>query len=162
MALDLPTQCGYDSDDPMAEAEVGRVGVAIDTLRDMEILFDGLPLGEVSTSFTINGTAAIILAMCLAVAERRGVPWERVARKRARPWRAGAGLCLGGPRLSVFIESTSRDLSEGHQPLPEDGAFGAWEPVLDWDGRAGLRQSQGQAGDGDAVGHEEPPPRPRG
>jgi methylmalonyl-CoA mutase N-terminal domain/subunit len=79
VALDLPTQCGYDSDDPMAEAEVGRVGVAIDTLRDMEILFDGLPLGEVSTSFTINGTAAIILAMYLAVAERRGVPWERVA-----------------------------------------------------------------------------------
>jgi len=79
VALDLPTQCGYDSDDPMAEAEVGRVGVAVDTLRDMEILFDGLPLGEVSTSFTINGTAAIILAMYLAVAERRGVPWERVA-----------------------------------------------------------------------------------
>jgi methylmalonyl-CoA mutase N-terminal domain/subunit len=79
VALDLPTQCGYDSDDPMAEAEVGRVGVAIDTLRDMEILFDGLPLGEVSTSFTINGTAAIILAMYLAVAERRGVPWDRVA-----------------------------------------------------------------------------------
>ena len=79
VALDLPTQCGYDSDDPMAEAEVGRVGVAIDTLRDMEILFEGLPLGEVSTSFTINGTAAIILAMYLAVAERRGVPWERVA-----------------------------------------------------------------------------------
>jgi len=79
VALDLPTQCGYDSDDPMAEAEVGRVGVAVDTVRDMEILFDGLPLGEVSTSFTINGTAAIILAMYLAVAERRGVPWERVA-----------------------------------------------------------------------------------
>jgi methylmalonyl-CoA mutase N-terminal domain/subunit len=79
VALDLPTQCGYDSDDPMAEAEVGRVGVAVDTLRDMEILFDGLPLGEVSTSFTINGTAAIILAMYLAVAERRGVQWDRVA-----------------------------------------------------------------------------------
>jgi methylmalonyl-CoA mutase N-terminal domain/subunit len=79
VALDLPTQCGYDSDDPMAEAEVGRVGVAIDTLRDMEILFDGLPLDRVSTSFTINGTAAILLAMYVALAGQRGVPPERVA-----------------------------------------------------------------------------------
>jgi methylmalonyl-CoA mutase N-terminal domain/subunit len=79
VALDLPTQCGYDSDDPMAEAEVGRVGVAIDTLRDMEILFDGLPLDRVSTSFTINGTAAILLAMYVALAGQRGVAPERVA-----------------------------------------------------------------------------------
>ncbi len=79
VALDLPTQCGYDSDDPMAEAEVGRVGVAIDTLRDMEILFDGLPLARISTSFTINGTAAILLAMYVALAEARGVAPERVA-----------------------------------------------------------------------------------
>jgi methylmalonyl-CoA mutase, N-terminal domain len=79
VALDLPTQCGYDSDDPMAEAEVGRVGVAIDTLRDMEILFDGLPLDRISTSFTINGTAAILLAMYVALAEARGVAAERVA-----------------------------------------------------------------------------------
>ncbi|MBI2492074.1 MAG: methylmalonyl-CoA mutase [Candidatus Rokubacteria bacterium] len=79
VALDLPTQCGYDSDDPMAEAEVGRVGVAIDTLRDMEILFDGLPLDRVSTSFTINGTAAILLAMYVALAGQRGVAAERVA-----------------------------------------------------------------------------------
>jgi methylmalonyl-CoA mutase N-terminal domain/subunit len=79
VALDLPTQCGYDSDDPMAEAEVGRVGVAIDTLADMEVLFDGLPLDRISTSFTINGTAAILLAMYVALAERRGVPPARVA-----------------------------------------------------------------------------------
>ncbi|HBH01331.1 MAG TPA: methylmalonyl-CoA mutase [Candidatus Rokubacteria bacterium] len=79
VALDLPTQCGYDSDDPMAEAEVGRVGVAIDTLRDMEILLDGLPLDRVSTSFTINGTAAILLAMYVAVAEAQGVPPARIA-----------------------------------------------------------------------------------
>ena len=79
VALDLPTQCGYDSDDPMAEAEVGRVGVAIDTLRDMEILFAGLPLDRISTSFTINGTAAILLAMYVALAEQRGVAPERVA-----------------------------------------------------------------------------------
>jgi len=79
VALDLPTQCGYDSDDAMAEAEVGRVGVAIDTLRDMEILFDGLPLDRVSTSFTINGTAAILLAMYVAVAEAQGVAPARIA-----------------------------------------------------------------------------------
>jgi methylmalonyl-CoA mutase N-terminal domain/subunit len=79
VALDLPTQCGYDSDDPMAEAEVGRVGVAIDTLSDMEVLFDGLPLDRISTSFTINGTAAILLAMYVALAEARGVAPERVA-----------------------------------------------------------------------------------
>ena len=73
VALDLPTQCGYDSDHPDVEEEVGRVGVALDTLADAEILFDQIPLDEVSTSFTINGTAAIILAFYVAAAERRGV-----------------------------------------------------------------------------------------
>ena len=73
MALDLPTQCGYDSDHPDVEEEVGRVGVALDTLADAEILFDRIPLGEVSTSFTINGTAAILLAFYVAAAERQGV-----------------------------------------------------------------------------------------
>ena len=74
VALDLPTQCGYDSDDPEVEEEVGRVGVALDTLRDAEILFEGIPLDRVSTSFTINGTAAILLALYVAVGERQGVP----------------------------------------------------------------------------------------
>jgi methylmalonyl-CoA mutase N-terminal domain/subunit len=78
VALDLPTQIGYDSDHEDVEEEVGRVGVAIDTLADMEALFEGIPLDEVSTSFTINGTAAIILAMYVALAERRGVPPERI------------------------------------------------------------------------------------
>ncbi|HEV2311368.1 MAG TPA: methylmalonyl-CoA mutase family protein [Acidimicrobiia bacterium] len=73
VALDLPTQCGYDSDHPDVEEEVGRVGVALDTLADAEILFDQIPLDAVSTSFTINGTAAIILAFYVAAAERRGV-----------------------------------------------------------------------------------------
>jgi methylmalonyl-CoA mutase N-terminal domain/subunit len=73
VALDLPTQCGYDSDDPDVEEEVGRVGVAIDSLRDAEVLFDGIPLDQVSTSFTINGTAAILLAFYVAVAEKQGV-----------------------------------------------------------------------------------------
>jgi methylmalonyl-CoA mutase, N-terminal domain len=74
VALDLPTQCGYDSDDPEFGEEVGRVGVAIDTLADAEILFDGIPLDKISTSFTINGTAAILLAFYVAAAERKGVP----------------------------------------------------------------------------------------
>jgi len=78
VAFDLPTQMGFDSDNPMVKAEVGRVGVAVDTLRDMEILFDGIPLDKITTSFTINATAAIILAMYLAVAEKQGVPMDKV------------------------------------------------------------------------------------
>ncbi|HHC19392.1 MAG TPA: methylmalonyl-CoA mutase [Euryarchaeota archaeon] len=76
VAFDLPTQIGYDSDHPMAEGEVGKVGVAIDTLKDMEILFDGIPLDKVSTSMTINATAPIILAMYISVAESQGVKQE--------------------------------------------------------------------------------------
>ena len=73
VAFDLPTQMGYDSDHPMAEAEVGKVGVAIDSLADMEVMLDGLPLDQVSISMTINATAMILLAMVVAVAERRGL-----------------------------------------------------------------------------------------
>ncbi len=73
VAFDLPTQLGLDSDDPLAEGEVGKVGVAIDNLADMETVFRGIPLDKVSTSFTINATAAIILAMYVAVAKRQGV-----------------------------------------------------------------------------------------
>lgn len=73
-AFDLPTQIGYDSDDKMAEGEVGKVGVAIDTLKDMEILFDQIDLGKVSTSMTINAPASVLLAMYIAVAEKQGVP----------------------------------------------------------------------------------------
>ena len=78
VALDLPTQLGMDSDDPMAIDDVGRVGVAIDTLADMEELFAGIPLGQVSASFTINSTASILLAMYLAVTERQGVTPEKI------------------------------------------------------------------------------------
>src|SRR4051794_16875076 len=74
VALDLPTQCGYDSDDAEFEEETGRVGVALDTLADAEILFDEIPLDKISTSFTINGTAAIVLALYVAVGELQGVP----------------------------------------------------------------------------------------
>jgi methylmalonyl-CoA mutase, N-terminal domain len=74
VAFDLPTQLGYDSDDPRAEGEVGRTGVAIDSLADMELLFDGIPLGEVSTSMTINAPAALLLLLYELVAEQQGVP----------------------------------------------------------------------------------------
>src|SRR3989475_10330047 len=73
VAFDLPTQMGYDSDAPEAAGEVGRVGVPISSLADMEVLLDGLPLDEVSTSMTINSTAAILLALYVAAAEKRGV-----------------------------------------------------------------------------------------
>jgi len=76
VAFDLPTQIGYDSDHPLAEGEVGRVGVAIDSLEDMEILFDGIPMKDVSTSMTINSTAGILLAMYIVVAEKQGTPKE--------------------------------------------------------------------------------------
>src|SRR6266545_2823398 len=74
VAFDLPTQLGYDSDDPRAAGEVGRAGVAIDSLADMEILFDAIPLGEVSTSMTINAPAALLLLLYELVAEKQGVP----------------------------------------------------------------------------------------
>jgi len=78
VAFDLPTQIGLDSDDPLANGEVGKVGVAIDSLEDMERLFAGIPLDEVSTSMTINATAAILLSLYLAVARKQGVPLNKV------------------------------------------------------------------------------------
>src|SRR5262249_17364688 len=73
VAFDLPTQMGYDSDHPLAEGEVGRVGVAIDSLADMEELFAGIPLAKVSTSMTINSTAIVLLALYIAVGRQQGV-----------------------------------------------------------------------------------------
>ena len=78
VAFDLPTQIGYDSDDPKSLGEVGKVGVAIDSLQDMEILFEGIPLDQVSTSMTINAPAAVLLAFYLAVAEKQGVPKHKL------------------------------------------------------------------------------------
>lgn len=79
VAFDLPTQIGYDSDDPMAVGECGKVGVAIDSLADAEILFGGIPLDKVSTSMTINAPASILLSMYIAVAEKQGVPMNALA-----------------------------------------------------------------------------------
>jgi len=79
VAFDLPTQMGYDSDDPLARGEVGKVGVAIASLDDMRILTEGLPLDRVSISMTINSTAAILLALLLAVARERGISWAALS-----------------------------------------------------------------------------------
>jgi methylmalonyl-CoA mutase N-terminal domain/subunit len=78
IAFDLPTQLGYDSDDPLAEGSVGRVGVAVDSLADMEIIFKGIPLDRVSTSMTINAPATVLLAMYIALAEKQGVAPEKL------------------------------------------------------------------------------------
>ncbi|MCU7491297.1 MAG: methylmalonyl-CoA mutase family protein [Ignavibacteria bacterium] len=79
VAFDLPTQIGYDSDDAMAYGEVGKVGVAIDTLADMEVLFNQIPLDKVSTSMTINAPASVLLAMYIAVAEKQGVSRDKIS-----------------------------------------------------------------------------------
>jgi methylmalonyl-CoA mutase N-terminal domain/subunit len=79
VAFDLPTQIGYDSDHPLAQGEVGKVGVAIDSLADMEALFDGIPVDKVSTSMTINAPAAVLLAMYIAVGEKQGVAPARLS-----------------------------------------------------------------------------------
>src|SRR5690625_5773357 len=76
VAFDLPTQIGYDSDATISQGEIGKAGVAIDTLADMEALFDGIPLDKVSTSMTINASAAVLLAMYIAVAAKQGVRSE--------------------------------------------------------------------------------------
>jgi methylmalonyl-CoA mutase N-terminal domain/subunit len=78
VAFDLPTQLGYDSDDPLAEGEVGRTGVSIDSLADMEVLLEGIPLAEVSTSMTINAPAALLLLLYELVAEKQGVPGDKL------------------------------------------------------------------------------------
>ena len=79
VAFDLPTQLGYDSDDPLSVGEVGKVGVAIDTLADMETMFDGIPLDQVSTSMTINAPAPVLVAMYAVVGQKQGVPQDRIA-----------------------------------------------------------------------------------
>jgi len=79
VAFDLPTQIGYDSDDPMAAGEVGKVGVSISSIHDMRTLFRDIPLDKVSTSMTINAPAGVLLALYLAVAEEQGVSWDKVS-----------------------------------------------------------------------------------
>ncbi|MBL0717448.1 MAG: methylmalonyl-CoA mutase [Desulfosarcina sp.] len=78
VAFDLPSQIGYDSDDPTIEEEVGRVGVAVDSLKDIEIIFDGIPLDKITTSFTVNPTSAVILAMYVALAQKRNISLDKI------------------------------------------------------------------------------------
>ena len=118
VAFDLPTQIGYDSDHALARGEVGRVGVAIDSLADMRRLFEGIPLDRVSTSMTINSTAPILLALYLAVAEEQGVARERVAgtvQNDILKEYAARGTWIYPPRASMklaadVIEYCSREL----------------------------------------------------
>src|SRR5215467_13232685 len=79
VAFDLPTQIGYDSDHELSEGEVGKAGVAIDSLRDMEILFDGIPLESITTSMTINSTASILLAFYIALAKKQGADLKKIS-----------------------------------------------------------------------------------
>src|SRR3984957_6842969 len=79
VAFDLPALMGYDSDHPLSEGEVGKCGVAISSLADMEVLFDKIPLADVTTSMTINSPAAVIWAMYLAVAEKQGADWKKIS-----------------------------------------------------------------------------------
>ena len=79
VAFHLPTQAGYDSDDPLSMGEVGKVGVAIDSIDDLKVLFDGIPLDKVSTSMTINAAATVLLGMYLSLAEEQGVSWDKVS-----------------------------------------------------------------------------------
>src|SRR5271168_2741260 len=106
VALDLPTQCGYDSDDEEVAEEVGRVGVAVDTLADAEILFDGIPLDKLSTSMTINGTAAILLAFYVAAAERKGIPRAKLTgtiQNDIREEYASRGTWIGPPEPALRL-----------------------------------------------------------
>ena len=94
VAFDLPTQMGLDSDHPMASGEVGKVGVAIDSIEDMRLLFSEISLGDVSTSMTINATAPILLAMYIVAAEKQGVKQGQLA---------GENMAGGG---KVYIKNT--------------------------------------------------------
>jgi methylmalonyl-CoA mutase N-terminal domain/subunit len=120
IAFDLPTQIGYDSDHPMSEGEVGKVGVAIDSLEDMEILFDGLPLERLSTSMTINAPAAILLAMYIAVAEKQGVPSRKlrgtIQNDILKEYTA-RGTYIFPPRPSIRLITDIFAYSKDHVPL---------------------------------------------
>ena len=131
VAFDMPTLYGYDTDDPRAAGEFGKCGVAVSSLADMEALFDGIPLGQVTTSMTINSPAAIIWAMYIAVAEKQGVPLEQIGGTLQNdilkeylaqneyifplnrpcawwwtPWNSPPGTCLAGI-LSASAATTS-------------------------------------------------------
>ena len=119
VALDLPTQCGYDSDDPESARRSAGSASRVDTLADAEILFDGIPLDKISTSFTINGTAAILLAFYVAAAEKQGVPREQA--HRHDPERHPQGVRV--PRhLDLAAEAVAAADRRHHRVLRRRGA----------------------------------------
>ncbi len=123
-AFDMPTLMGYDADHPRARGEVGREGVAVSTLDDMRRLFDGIPLDQVTTSMTVNCTASVIFAMYLALAEERGIPWDRLGGTiqndmlkefiAQKEW-----ICPPRPSLRIVVDMI--EFSATHAPL--------WHPV---------------------------------
>jgi methylmalonyl-CoA mutase N-terminal domain/subunit len=119
VAFDLPTQIGYDSDHPLCTGEVGKCGVAIDSLADMEILFDGIPLDKVSTSMTINATAAMLLAMYIAVAEKQGVAMDQLRgtiQNDILKEYAARGTYIYPPQESMRIITDIFSFSKDHLP----------------------------------------------
>jgi methylmalonyl-CoA mutase N-terminal domain/subunit len=119
VAFDLPTQMGYDSDHPLARGEVGRAGVAIATIEDMRLLLEGLPLGEVSISMTINSTAAILLALLLSVARERGISWKELAgtvQNDLLKEYAARGTYIFPPRPSLKIATDIFEFCGGKVP----------------------------------------------
>jgi len=119
VAFDLPTQIGLDSDDRRAAGEVGKVGVAIDSLEDMAVLFDRIPLDRVSVSMTINATAAAILAMYLALAEKRGIPWDALSgtiQNDILKEYVARGTYVFPPRPSLRIITETVSFCQAHVP----------------------------------------------
>jgi methylmalonyl-CoA mutase N-terminal domain/subunit len=124
IAFDYPTIMGYDSDHPMAEGEVGICGVAVSSLKDMEILLDGIPLDKVTTSMTINGPAAMLLAMYVAVGDKQGVPREKLGgttqNDNLKEYFAQK-LCIFPPKSSVKLTTDIIEYTAKHLPK--------WNPI---------------------------------
>ena len=143
VAFDLPTQLGYDSDDPLAAGEVGRTGVAIDSLADMEALLDGIPLDEVSTSMTINAPAALLLLLYELVAEEQGVPGYGAARdgaeRRAQGVRRAWQLHLPAAPVDAADDRPVRVLRRADPRLEHDLDLRVPHPRGGLDRRAGAR-----------------------
>ncbi|MCD6242974.1 methylmalonyl-CoA mutase family protein [Candidatus Bathyarchaeota archaeon] len=119
VAFDFPTQLGYDCDHPMAKGEVGKAGVSVSTLRDMEIIFDGIPLDKVTTSMTINAPATVLLAMYIAVAEKQGVPQEKLGgtvQNDILKEYAARGMYIFPPKPSMKLVTDIFEYCSRHMP----------------------------------------------
>ena len=119
VAFDFPTQLGYDCDHPMAKGEVGKAGVSVSTLRDMEIIFDGIPLDKVTTSMTINAPATVLLAMYIAVAEKQGIPQEKLGgtvQNDILKEYAARGMYIFPPKPSMKLVTDIFEYCSKHMP----------------------------------------------